>query len=105
VRAGRRRCRCNGQCSLPQQKIGKQSEYRNKKGHFISTISQELNNGNIGKYTMEYCKKVNKLRENRKVTCRKVKNRACSTDSNYGQKCEALPECLRMNMKMPMLDF
>jgi hypothetical protein len=54
---------------------------------------------------MEYCKKVNKLRENRKVTCRKVKNRACSTDSNYGQKCEALPECLRMNMKMPMLDF
>jgi hypothetical protein len=33
----------------------------NTKGQFISTISQELNNSNIGKYTMEYSKKVNKL--------------------------------------------
>jgi hypothetical protein len=41
---------------------------------------------------MEYSKKINKLRQNRKVTGRKVKNRACSTDSDYGQNCEALPE-------------
>jgi hypothetical protein len=41
---------------------------------------------------MEYSKKVNKLRQNRKVAGRKVKNRACSTDSDYGQNCEALSE-------------
>jgi hypothetical protein len=35
---------------------------------------------------MKYGKKVSKLRENRKAACRKVKNRASSTDSVSGQK-------------------
>jgi hypothetical protein len=74
------------------------------KGQFISTISQELNNGNIGKYTMEYSEKVNKLRQNRKVTGRKVKNRACSTDSDYGQNCEAFSVILFQNLARLLLN-
>jgi hypothetical protein len=46
---------------------------------------------------VEYGKKVSKLRENRKVACRKVKNRACSTDSDSGQKCETFPEFPHMS--------
>jgi hypothetical protein len=46
---------------------------------------------------MEYGKKVSKLRENKKVACRKVKNRACSTDSDSDQKCETLPEFPHMS--------
>jgi hypothetical protein len=77
--------------------------YRTK-GQFISTISQEFNNGNIGKYTMEYSEKVSKLRQNRKVTGRKVKNRACSTDSDYGQNCEAFSAILFQNLARLLLN-
>jgi hypothetical protein len=47
---------------------------------------------------MKYGKKVSKLRENRKAACRKVKNRASSTDSVSGQKCETLAKFTHTSM-------
>jgi hypothetical protein len=53
---------------------------------------------------MEYSEKVNKLRQNRKVTGRKVKNRVCSTDSDCGQNCEAFSAILFQNLARLLLN-